>query len=278
MKHTYIFLIILGLTACSTKKENQKEDFCGILPTQSDFFVLIEPNTISITENHLFLDFAGNPYLIIDSLAFALFSDKNGTVLSVPFSLIPNEICCFSDGSMFILQDTSLIKIANNKKEYTIPLPYRQLQINKAGENGIYVCGLNMLNKKYDLYFIDKNKNTMIKIISDSIPVNTAVGTGSITMVAMDSIIYLLHDGKMQSLLKADEKITALTDNEAGIFFSTASSVGFFDEQYQPVMFYNKGALKLLSHSDTLYILDNDRRFSFITATNNFKTLTDTIN
>ena len=277
MKKITIFFLIFVLISCNQNKEKQDDKSMGVLPIESDYFVLVEPGVVQIDKNYLFLDFFGNPYYSIDSLVFALLSDENGAVLSMPFSLMPNEICCFSDGSMFILQDTSLIKITNKKIEFTIPFPYKQLHINKASESGVYIYGYHSENKSFDLYFVDKNKNGIMKILNDTIPISSVIGTGYITMLAMDSTIYLLNGGVMQLILEADDKITSLSDNETGVFYATTKNIGYMDDENGLFIFYNKGAQKLLSHKDTLYILDNGGRFSFITKTNYFKTLSDTI-
>jgi len=277
MEKTYTLLLLFCLISCNQNKEKQNEELVGILPTESDYFVLVKSGVIQIDKKYLFLDFLGKPCLNIDSLVFSISVDKKNACLSMPFSLMPDEICCFHDGSMFVLQDTSLIKIANKKIEFTIPFPYKQLHIDKASESGVYVYGFYPENKSFDLYFINKSKNEITKILNDTIPINSVIGTGDITILAMDSIIYLLNDGTMQPILEADDKITSLADNETGVFYATTKNIGYMDDENGSFIFYNKGAQKLLTHRDTLYILDNDGQFSLITKTNYFKILSDTI-
>ena len=276
----YILLLVclIGIFSCKNKTQSVQDELRILLPDESECIFLSDSGDISIDKEHLFLDFIGNPCLNIDSLIFVLAHNQdNSRIVSLPFSLMPNEICCFANGSMYILQDTNLSKIIDNDILFTLPMPYKSMHISKAGESGLYLTGYNSTEKNYDLYFIDNIKNSIKKILSDTMQINAAIGNGTITMTAVDSVVYLLAEGKMQAIFKADNLITALADGKTGVFFSTPENVGYFDDNGQYLYFYPKGAAKLLTYKDTLYLLDTEKRFVMITKTDSFRNFTDSI-
>lgn len=282
LKILSVIVFLLSLFSCNfDKKEETTAEttpkIAGILPQESEFYILVNPDEIPIDKEHLFLDFDGSPCLLIDSLIFPLLSNKNGGPSVFPNSIISNQISCFYDGSMIFLKDSLLKKIHNNEIIFTIPFPHKNMYIEKAGENGVYLHGFNPINEKYELFFIDNREHLFSKVLSDTISINAVVGTGDISMVAMDSIIYILAEGEMQAVFNAKKIITSLADSETGIFFATSDNVGYFDNQYNSIIFHNTGAAKLLTQKDTLYMLETNGRFSFITQIDNFKNLTDSI-
>lgn len=276
----YILLLtcLLGIFSCKNNRTQPVQDEVSILlPDESEWILLSDSGSIPIDEGHLFLDFIGNPCLNIDSLIFIMAHNQNSRIISLPFSLMPDEICCFADGSMYVLQDANLSKITDNTILFTLPMPYKSMHISKAGESGLYLTCNNSIEKIYDLYFIDNIKKSIEKILSDTLPINAVIGNGEVTMTAIDSVVYLLADGEMQAVFKADNTIMALADGGNGVFFSTLNSVGYFDDNGQYLFFYPKGASKLLTYKDTLYLLDTEGRFSLITKTDSFRNFTDSI-
>ena len=275
MKNPNILFLIILLSfsiSCSEKPEQT----IGILPAQSEFILLADSKDIQIDKNRLFLDNQGKPYISIDSMIVPLLPNGGSPkALLFPFSMMPEQICCFMDGSIFFLQDTSLNKLADKTIQYTIPFPYRQISLCKAGENGVYLYGSSPSTGQNDLYFIDKEKETLTKLISESLPFGAVLGTGRITMLAIDSMLYLLNDGEMQALFNAGNIITSLAENEAGIFYATTHNAGYIDDDARALIFYNRGVSKLLTADDTLYLLDESGRFAMITQTNGFKDLTE---
>jgi len=275
-----LFVLLLSGISCREKKGTQEkiqpEEIIGMLPAQSKFILLIDSGKIQIDKNHLFLDNQGNPYVSIDSIIVPLLA-KDSIPLLFPFSISPEQMCSFMDGSIFFLQDTCLEKLADEAIQYAIPFPYRQITICKAGENGVYLFGFSPVTGKNDLYFIDKENEELTKLLSDSLPVGAVLGTGRITMIAMDSILYLMNDGEMRALFNAGNIITSLAENDVGIFYATTHNAGYLDEDARAFVFYNRGVSKLLTSNDSLYLLDESGRFSMITQTNGFKNLTDSL-
>ena len=287
----YLFVCCIGLfSACNQKKETQTDttnnviealpdtvnNSIGMLPAQSEYALLIDSGAIQIDINHLFLDFNGIPCLSMDTLIIPLSGDST-SILAFPYSAAPEQICCFADGSIFFLQDTCLLKVKNKSIEFSIPFPFRQMNINKAGEHGVYLSGFNPITQMNDVYFIDKNEEGIMKIISDTLAVGAVIGTGDISMVALDSTIYLLKEGEMQPVFQSDYPITSLADCEAGIFYATDRNAGYFNNEGVHFVFYNRGVSKLMTYMDTLYVSDRSGRFSKIMGTNYFKTLTDSL-
>jgi len=280
MKTIQNILLISCLLVFFSCKNNQKQvqdKLSILLPNESEWVLLSDSGSIPINKDHLFLDFIGNPCLNIDSLIFVLSHNKDSRIISLPFSMTPDEICCFADGSMYVLQGSNLSKMAGDTIRFTLPMPYKSMNISKAGENGLYFTGYNSTNKNYDLYFIDNIENSIEKLLSDTLPINAVIGNGAVTMTAIDSVVYLLTNGKMQAVFKADSPITALADGETGVFFSTPNNVGYYDNTGKYLFFYPKGTSKLLTYKDTLYLLDTEGRFSMITKINSFRNFTDSI-
>ena len=266
--------------SCKENKTQQIQNaFWAALPNDSEWIVLIDSGAIPITKNHLFLDFVGNPCLNIDSLIFVLAHKHSqcSRIVSLPFSMIADEICCFIDGSMYVLRNSELSKIIGDSILFALSIPYKSLHISKAGENGLYLIGYNSMDKVYDLFFINNMENSIEKILSDTLQINAAVGNGKVTMAAIDSVVYLLADEEIRSIFRADNLITALADGKTGIFFSTPENVGYFGDNQQYFFFYPKGAKKLLTYKDTLYLLDTENRFSMITKIDSFRNFTDSI-
>ena len=273
--HILLLTCLLGLFSC---KNNKTHEISILLPDESECILLADSGDILINKEHLFLDFIGNPCLNIDSLIFVLaHNQESRRIISLPFSLMPDKICCFADGSMYILQGTNLSKIVDNDILFTLPMPYKSMHISKAGESGLYLTGYNPTYKNYDLYFIDNIENSIEKILSDTLQINAAIGNGKVTMAAIDSVVYLLAGGEMQAIFKADNLITALADGETGVFFSTPENAGYFDDSGQYFFFFPKGADKLLTYKDTLYLLDTENRLAMITKTDSFRNFTDSI-
>ena len=278
---THILLIgcLLGMFSCKgNKTQPAPNELKMLLPDESKWFLLVDSGNIPIDKNHLFLDFIGNPCLNIDSLIFVLAHNRDSSrIISLPFSLMPDEICCFLDGSVYVSQGSNLSKMSKDSLLFTLPMPYKSMHISKAGENGLYLTGYNPTDKNYDLYFIGNIENSIEKILSDTLPINAAIGNGKVTMTAIDSVVYLLANGKTQAVFKANNPITALAGGETGVFFSTSKSVGYFEDTGQYLFFYPKGAAKLLTYKDTLYLLDTEGRFSMITKTDAFRNFSDSI-
>jgi len=274
-----LLISCIGLfLSCDKKKDTQTNttNNIGQLPAQSEYALLIDSGEIQINKNHLFLDFAGVPCLSVDTLIVPLVGDSK-SILTFPYSVAPEQICCFNDGSIFFLQDTCLKKAKDKNVEFSIPFPFKQVNISKAGEHGVYLYGFNPITNTNDVYFVDKNENGIIKILSDTLAIGTVIGTGQVSIVALDSTVYFLKEGEMQPIFQSKNPITSLADCEAGIFYATDRNAGYFNNDGETFVFYNRGVSKLITYRDTLYLLETSGRFSKITGTNYFENLTDSI-
>jgi len=190
---------------------------------------------------------------------------------------VPEQICCFDDGSIFFLQDSCLKKVKNKNIEFSVSFPLKQMNISKAGEHGVYLCGSNSVTNTHDIYFVDKNENEIVKILSDTLAIGAVIGTGQVSIVALDSTVYFLKDGEMQPIFQSKNLINSLADCEAGIFYATDRNAGYFNNEGKTFVFYNRGVSKLMTYRDTLYLLELSGRFAKITGTNYFENLTDSI-
>jgi len=278
MKTTfYILSILFLLFSCNrTVKTNTEvtEDKEIILPVQSQCEILVSDSIIP-EKAHLFLDASGVACLLIDSVVFYLEYENEDTI-GAPMkffnSMIPNEICCFDDGTILFRENQRLKLIENEEIKTLLEFPIA-FCIKKAEEAGVYISTYDSVKKCSNLYFVNKNEMTAHKVLSDSLPIIVS-GYGDVTAVALGKSIYLLHDGESELLFQTQEPVTHLAFAPHGIFYATENYIWYLDPEIN-IPFLKKGVRQMLSFENQLYLLLKEGALYKITNTEHFNQLSE---
>jgi hypothetical protein len=279
MKTSSILLTIIYFAAVScqsSSKENDEKDIDIILPEESECETLIPAGVIP-TSAILFLDILGNPCLLMDSIVF--FINGNGTEQSMKFfdSTIPKDVLCFEDGSIWFIENNCLTQINNRKKETLVQFPFfSNLRSSPMGGKGIYLSAYNNSQNVYNLFLIDKNKKSIIKLLENISPI-IAAGSGKTTIIACDKNIYILNEDKIIPAFQATHTIKQLTYAPGGIFYATENEAGYFNVDANIVFIKNCMIKQMLSFENNLYLFFENGAIYKITNTEYFKKITYTM-
>lgn len=277
----YILSVLIILTSCSqkvkTNKENTDDKMDIILPKQSQCEMLAS-DSIMPEKSSVFLDASGRICLLVDSVVFYIEAENKDSIeqpMKFFNSFLPNEICCFSDGTILFSENTFLSQIINEKSKILMEFPSKDFHIEKAGEKGVYVSTYDSLKKSSNLYLVNKDEMTAHKLLEDSLPI-VVTGSDEITAIALDKSVYLLHNGDSKLIFRAQEPIKKLVFAPTGFFFATENNVGYFDSKIN-IIFLKKSILNMLSFNDKLYLLMKNGALYKITHTEYFNGLSNLI-
>ena len=278
LKYGRLFIVSLLLFSCAKQSKTAKEDEKMILPEQSQCFLLMEAGLLS-ENSSLFIDALGTPTLLMDSLVYSLGNEKTDILqrylMRFYQSTVPNDICCFDDGTILFTEGEYLCRIQGAKKDTVVNYPFKDIHISRAG-NGIYLSAYNKQESRYILFFVDRNNAQIHKLLSNASPL-TAIGTGDATIVATDSTVYLLENGATRILFKAPEPVRHLAFAPDGIFYATENNLGYFNPKIN-LFFLKKKIKALCSTPDELYYIIDDGSLYKITNTEYFNELANFIN
>ena len=276
--HCSIIILFLITSCVNTTKTAIESNDKIVLPEQSECLLLIEAGILP-ENSSLFVDRFGKASLLIDSLIYPLEKENADSLptflIHFYHSTVPKNICFFDDGDIWFTEGEYLCRLQEDKKDTIINLPFKDIHISGA-EDGIYLSSFNEEDNVCNLFFVNKNKNEIHKLLSNTSPLR-AIGTGDATIVAADSTVYLLEDNTTFSLFKATERILHLAFAPDGIFYATESNVGYFDPKIN-IIFLEKPVRDMLSFGNKLYLLLKDGSLYKITNTEYFNELSNIIN
>jgi len=279
MRTTLSILSIVALLSSCNQPEKTTEGITKdkteiILPVQSQCELLI-PDSIIPKEASIFLDALGMPCLLLDSIIFYLeYNGQDDFEMPMIFfnSVIPNEIICFDDGTIWFSENHFLKQIEDEESKTMLEFP-AGFHIEKAEEAGVYVSTYDSINKRSNLYFVNKDEMTAHKMLSDSLPIIVS-GYGDVTAVALGKSIYLLHNGESELLFLTQEPVKQLAFSPHGIFYATENAVWYLDPEIN-IPFLKKGVRQMLSFENQLYLLLKDGALYKITNTEYFNQLSE---
>jgi len=251
----HISLLFAGLVlySCSNNKNNNtKENNCE---AKLQYEILAEEGVIP-SNAILFLDCFGIPQLLIDSLVYRI-EYAEGDTVQPPMSFyqtdIAKDICCFPNGEIWFTEEGCLYQIKDDEKEILLGLSSENIRINYANEKGAYLTVYNEETEEYDLLFVNREEKQIDKLLK-SPNLIVAIGTDSITIVAIDSAIYLLKGEEIIPVLKVQEPIKSLAFAPDGIFYATDNKVVYYNLE-ENLIFLERKTRNILSSGNILYVL-----------------------
>lgn len=266
MKYRIILFcfVLLAIFSCQNKNSDKEtksipySDIIASLPEQSTYEIIIDSITAEqLTNSKLFL-IVDMPYLLIDSIIFPLFDEDTTKIsyYSLPNNICPDDIYYSLSNSFWITQDSMIMQIKKeNSIKDSLGIPLQKMKITELGKGNICIFGHNKHNDKDELYNLNISNGEATKLLSEDGKINDVIGNGDIIFSAIDSIIYMMNKEEIIPLFNAQAEITSISFGIDGIFYATTNDVGYIDTQMKEHVFINKGAKKLLSFYNTLYIL-----------------------
>ena len=280
--HISLSLVGFVLFSCSNNKNNNtsENDFEAVevvktvIPKQLQYEILAGEGVIPSNAT-LFLDCFGIPHLLIDSLVYRVEYAKDDTIhlpMSFYESVKPKEICCFTNGEVWFTEEGCLHRIEDNKKEILLKVASENIHVSSANDKGAYLTVYDERAKEYELLFINREEKQIDKLLKSPYPI-VVIGTGDITIVAIDNTIYLLEGEEIIPVFRIQEPIKCLAIAPTGIFYATDNKVGYFNLE-ENIIFLERKARNILSSGNILYLLLENGALYKITNTDYINKLT----
>ena len=244
-----------------------------VIPANSSYIVLADANLIPSNATNYFFNSRGALCLNREQFVFALDADATDMQPTrFPYNVSNSSICCFADGNIMFISGNTLYYAQNGEYNAFLDIPLNGPRLEKAGEAGAYLWGRKD-NGMYELLFVSRKEQVIKKLLSNRQAIGAVMGDGETAFVAVENAIYLLDDGTMYSLHKAQGNIISLAQAKNGIFYATDSEIAYMDTDRATVFGKGEQMHKLMSFANFLYLVFRNGKIALITDTENFKDL-----
>ncbi len=242
----------------------------GMLPDSCLLVTFVEAGRTDMRDAGLFLDWNGEPCIVRGNRIGRLLPDSAGFIpMELPDRSAPSQIICTGGGTTY-LKSGNLIRVMRDKKIETLfDMGSGDFRIGGTGEQLLYITTWDRDSSRVFLY--DTSAALLLKLCAVRGRINDVAGDGVNTYVATGDGVYMLFDGRTFKAMSLGSEVKKLAWTEGGLFFSSATGIGFIADPGQPFPFINRPAREILAGDDALYILFEDGGVAALLGTGYFE-------
>lgn len=222
----------------------------------------------------------GQPFLMFADKFIGLMHENSP---AMAFSLTGTEkfdgFSWMRDGSLMLISGRKLGVYNKNGFQELLELPEEEMLIRPASADQFYLFGGNSISQRKNLYLYRKSGEMLLLASADS-PINDVCGYGEITFIAAGKSIYLIASGKPLSLAYEtdDEVIFLAIAPSGGLFYSTATEVGYITRSNRGYTFIKGLGAKLRVGGEDLYLFFADKSLLKCNPASSFEGLAESFN
>ena len=259
-KMLLINLFLFFAFAVYSQKTEQKQGL-GVIPDSCEFMTLYE-TTEALRNSELFLNKNGYPYVLIGYKIAGLLPDSVFNIFELPDKSSPSQIICTENGLTY-LKNKNLLQIMEDDSIRTLfKMKDDKFKINLIDDNTLYLT--KYTKDSSTVFLFDAGTSQIMKLFTVAGKINDIAGDGYNTYIAWGHGLFLLSDNQIFKLMDIEQNITTLGWSDYGLFFATATHIGYILNQYQPLPFISKPAKKLLPWDNQMYIQFEDGTISIL--------------